>query len=260
MLHADSVTTNDTVQEYNSDASSLRVAPNCEHCKNLQDYKTICEEAANTLHQEIAQLKQQASSKRPPATPTRPPATQPKTTKERIKKTQKPKISFVDDSNAWNLYRHLDSTKTDNAVWVNAGCKIEDVNSRVHHMIKDNDIGVIHLGTNDALSTKSDNDCLADCSDAMDSILDYSVQTPLIVCSVPPTRNQRGQRRVPMINTLLKYKCNMNNRLLFVDTGLTLSAIGNDGVHLTDSGKAKLTRRIQCESLDFHRNVSSRHM
>ena len=90
----------------------------------------------------------------------------------------------------------------------------------------------------------------------MDSILDYSVQTPLIVCSVPPTRNQRGQRRVTMINTLLKYKCDMNNRLLFVDTGLTLG----DGVHLTDSGKAKLTRRVQCESLDFYRNVSSRHM
>ena len=145
-------------------------------------------------------------------------------------------------------------------MWVNAGCKIEDVNSRVHHMIKDNDIGVIHLGTNDALSTKSDNDCLADCSDAMDSILDYSVQTPLIVCSVSPTRNQRRQRRVTMINTLLKYKCSMNNRLLFVDTGLTLSDIGNDGVHPTDSGKAKLTRRVQCESLDFYRNVSSRHM
>ena len=92
--------------------------------------------------------------------------------------------------------------------------------------------------TNDALSTKSDNDCLADCSGAMDSLLDYSVQTPLIVCSVPPTRNQRGQRRVTMINTLLKYKCDMNNRLLFVDTGLTLSDIGNDGVHLTDSGKS----------------------
>ena len=153
--------------------------------------------------------------------------------------------------------------KTDNAVWVNAGCKIEDVNSRVHHIIKDNDIGVIHLGTNDALSTKSNNDCLADCSmcsDAMDSILDYSVQTPLIVCSVPPTRSQRGQRCLTMINTLLKYKCDMNNRLLFVDTGLTLSDIGNDGAHLTDSGKAKLTRRIQCESLDFYRNVSSRHM
>ena len=63
-----------------------------------------------------------------------------------------------------------------------------------------------------------------------------------------------------MINTLLKYKCDMNNRLLFVDTGLTLSDIGNDGVHLADSGKAKLTRRVQCESLDFYRNVSSRHM
>ena len=91
-------------------------------------------------------------------------------------------------------------------------------------------------------------------------IIGYVYVKPIIVCSVPPTRNQRGQRRVTMINTLLKYKCDMNNRLLFVDTGLTLSDIGNDGVHLTDSGKAKLTRRVQCESLDFYRNVSSRHM
>ena len=83
-------------------------------------------------------------------------------------------------------------------------------------MIKNNDIGVIHLGTNDALSNKSDNDCLADCSDAMDSIFDYTEQTPLIVCSVPPTRNQRGQRRIRMLNTLLQYKCDINNRLLFV--------------------------------------------
>ena len=111
------------------------------------------------------------------------------------------------------IHKSICDTKTDNAVWVNAGCKIEDVNSRVHHMIED--IGVIHLGTNDAFSTKSDNDCLADCSDAMDSILDYSVQTLFIVCSVPPTLSQRGQRRVTMINTLLKYKGDMNNRLLF---------------------------------------------
>ena len=117
--------------------------------------------------------------------------------------------------------------------------------SRARDMLKDSDIGVIHLGTNDDLSNRSDNDCLAECSDAMDSILDYSEQTPLIVCSVPPTRSKTGQRRVRMINTLLKYKCEMNNRLLFVDAGLTLSDIGNDGVHLTDSGKSKLTRRFQ---------------
>ena len=134
---------------------------------------------------------------------------------------------------------------TDTTVWVNAGCKAEDVKSRARDMLKDSDIGVIHLGTNNALSNRSDNDCLAECSDAMDSILDYSKQTPLIVCSVPPTRSKTGQRRVRMINTLLKYKCEMNNRLLFVDAGLTLSDIGNDGVDLTDSDKSKLTRRFQ---------------
>ena len=47
---------------------------------------------------------------------------------------------------------------------------------------------------------------------------------------------------------------------MFADTELTLSDIGNDEVHQTDSGKAKLTRRIKCESLDFYRNVSGRLM
>ena len=53
MLNADSISTNNTVPEYNSDASSLHVSPNCEHCKHLQDYITICEETANTLREEI---------------------------------------------------------------------------------------------------------------------------------------------------------------------------------------------------------------
>ena len=73
MLHADSVPTNNTIPEYNSDASSLHVSPNCEHCKHLQDYITICEETANTHREEIEKLKQHASSEIPP-TPTPPPA------------------------------------------------------------------------------------------------------------------------------------------------------------------------------------------
>ena len=71
MLHADSVSTYSTVPEYNSDASYLHVSHNCEHCKHLQDYITICEETANTLREEIEKLKQHASSKIPP-TPTPP--------------------------------------------------------------------------------------------------------------------------------------------------------------------------------------------
>ena len=238
MLHADSVSTNNTVPEYNSDASSLHVSPNCEHSKHLQDYITICEETANTLREEIEKLKQHASSEISPTPPTPtppppPPAVPTATTTEHRKKTTKPKIAVVGDSNARSLYKHLDHTVTDTTVWVNACCKAEDVKSRARDMLEDSGIGVIHLGTNDALSNRSDNDCLAECSDAMDTKLDYSEQTPLIVCFVPPTRSKTGQRRVRMINTLLKYKCEMNNRMLFVDAGLTLSDISDDGVHLT---------------------------
>ena len=89
MLHADSVCTNSTVPEYNRDASSPHVSPNCEHCKHLQDYITICEETANTLHEEIEKLKQHASSEIPPTppTPTPPPAIPTATTKEHRRKT-----------------------------------------------------------------------------------------------------------------------------------------------------------------------------
>ena len=160
-------------------------------------------------------MKQHASLEIPltSPTPTSPPAIPTSTTNEHRKKTTKPKIAVVGDSNARSLYKHLDHTVTDTTVWVNAGCKAEDVKSRARDIPKDSDIGVIHLRTNDALSNRSDNDCLVECSDAMDSILDYSEQTPLIVCSVQPTRSKTGQRRVRIINTLLKYKCHFDSIL-----------------------------------------------
>ena len=159
-------------------------------------------------------MKQQTSSKSDtPHTPTPPPAIPTATTREHNKRTTKPKIAVVGDSNARNLYKHIDHTVTDNAVWVSVGCKLEDVKSRARDMLTSSYISVIHLGMNDALSSKSDNDYLSDVSDAIDCILDNTENTIRIVCSVPPTRSKTGQRRVRMINTLLKYKCEMNNVL-----------------------------------------------
>ena len=61
-----------------------------------------------------------------------------------------------------------------------------------------------------------------------------------------------GQRRVNMINSLLRYKCSMDNKLCFVNTKLTASDIGGDGVHLTDTGKDKLASSIHNATKDFY--------
>ena len=79
----------------------------------------------------LTDSKQASSKTNIQATPTSPPTTPPK---EHTRIAPKPKLSFVGDSNARNLSKHLYNTKTDNAVWVNAGCKMEDVKSQVHHM------------------------------------------------------------------------------------------------------------------------------
>ena len=136
-------------QHWVCDACSLHVSPNCEHCKHLQDYIIICEEAAKTLRDEIEKLKQQASLKSDTSpTPTPPPSIPTETTRKHHKRTTKPKIAVVVDSNGRNLYKHFDHTVTDNTVWVNAGCKLEDVKSRAHDMLKNSDVGVACRPTN----------------------------------------------------------------------------------------------------------------
>ena len=110
-------------------------------------------------------------------------------------------------------------------------------------MITDSDIAVVHIGTNDALGKSGDNDCLAQCRDSIDKI-HQSTTLPMLVCSVPPPRSMHCQRRMNKINSPVRYKCSMDNKLCFVSTKLTASDIGGDGIHLTDTGKDKLASSI----------------
>ena len=68
-----------------------------------------------------------------------------------------------------------------------------NLQNRAHHMVSGNDVAVLHLRTINALSDDSDNDCLSDCSYAIDRIQDSIGDIPLVVCAVPPTDNKQGQ-------------------------------------------------------------------
>ena len=153
-------------------------------------------------------------------------------------KTTKTKISIIGDSNTRRLNSQLNNKDrcADYTVWTNAGCRMQDLESRAHDMISGSDVGVIHLGTLDALSEDSDNDCLSGCSDGIDRIHDSTGNIPLVVCALPPTNNKRGQRRVNMIYTLLDYKCRTNSKLQFLNSKLTLQDISGDGIHLNETG------------------------
>ena len=113
-------------------------------------------------------------------------------------KTTKTKISIIGDFNTRRLNSHLNNKDwcADYTVWTNAGCRMQDLESRAHDMMSGSDVGVINLGTIDTLSEDSDNDCLSGCSDAIDRIQDSTGNIPLVVCALPPTNNKRGQRRV----------------------------------------------------------------
>ena len=180
----------------------------------------------------------------------------PKTTAKRttlpMGKTKRIKTSVVGASNTRNIHKFVKSEETDTVVWTNPRCRMQDLENRAHHMIaKDTDLAIIHLGTNDALNSEAEGQCLLNCSDALDCLESTTGDTPLLMCSVPPTRIARGQRRVQMINELIKFKCNKSNKMKFVDTGLTLSDIRKDGVHLTTAGKPKLGSVMRRAVQDF---------
>ena len=98
------------------------------------------------------------------------------------------------------------------------------------------------------------------CLIAVDRIQDSIGDIPLMVCVVPPADNKRGQRRVKLIKTLLKYKCSTNTNVQFLHSKLTLQDIGKDGIHLNDSGKQKLAMDIQNATQDFHSSHTCSHM
>ena len=123
---------------------------------------------------------------------------------------------------------------------------------------KDTDIVVVHLGTNDALNASTDGRCIVHADTALNNIelvhRDTHPSVPLLLCTLPPHRKEnKGQRLVEMLNHLFRRRCSGNSHLHFVETGLSLEDLDNDGVHLLKPGKAKLAKAILTASRDFTR-------
>ena len=55
-----------------------------------------------------------------------------------------------------------------------------------------------------------------------------------------------------MINDYLQFECSWNpERMHFVDTQITMTDIGRNGIHLKPTGKDKICRAIIGASMDF---------
>ncbi len=144
-------------------------------------------------------------------------------------------------------------------VYSNPGCRLQDIGSRVKDMTSDKtDVTVLHLGTNNALEKSSNTECRIQCLKALEVIESTHRQSrpdvPMLVCSIPPTDSRKGQLRVDDLNALLWSYCQRQSSIMtFLDTGVTLTDIGRDGVHLTLQGKVKVTSAIlSAIDQDFH--------
>ena len=253
--------------KYNPECSSIKGSPDCDKCEILQLYITYCEKVMSSMQEELSTLKakdihQNAQTTEPSMNQSKECNAKNRPNRKKQTKTTKTKISIIGDSNTRRVNSQLNNKDrcADYTVWTNAGCRMQDLESRAHDMISGSDVGVIHLGTIDALSEDSDNDCLSGCSDAIDRIHDSTGNIPLVVCALPPTNNKRGQRRVNMINTLLDSTCRTNSKLQFLNSKLTLQDISGDGIHLNDSGNYKLAMTIQKAAQGFHPTHTCVHM
>lgn len=171
-------------------------------------------------------------------------------------KACKTRLTVIGASNLRNVSSKLQTKDCDTIALVNPGCKVQDLQNRVQHMIhKNTDVAVLHLGTNNALSNESDRECMDSSYAALEMIEHHHIsahpEIPMLVCRVPPTANRRDQRRVDMLNALFKYKCEKSKTLRFLDTGLDLKDIGRDGIHLTPDGKNRLAQAILAGVQDF---------
>ena len=115
----------------------------------------------------------------------------------------------------------------------------------------DADIIAINLGTNDALNATVEGHALLGVKSVIDKVK-YNLNDPLIICSNPPTMDKYANRTRRMINDYLQFECSRNPaQMHFVDTHITMTDIGGDGIHLKPTGKDKLCHAILRASLNF---------
>ena len=126
----------------------------------------------------------------------------------------------------------------------NMASRIQDMDAK-----DDADIIAINLGTNDALNATVEGHALLEVKSAIDKIK-HDLNNPLIICSVPPTRNKYANRTRRMINDYLQFECSRNPaQMHFMNTHITMTDIGC--IHLKPTGKDKLCRAIIGASMDF---------
>ena len=176
---------------------------------------------------------------------------------------RKAKVTVVGASNMRDLSANLQTSDVDTLTYTNPGCQLHQMAARLPSMIdRDTDIAVLHLGTNDALNSPSDSQCLCDADEALKSITRTHQHTrpdvPMFVCAVPPTRNRKAQPRVDMLNDLYRWHCARSVNLHFVDTGLSTRHLAKDGIHLTPEGKSWLASSIITATRDFRMAVPLR--
>ena len=118
---------------------------------------------------------------------------------------------------------------------------------------KDTDVAVLHLGTNGALKAVTDGQCVLNADSALQNIniehvhLRTRPDIPILVCVVPPTTLQSGQRHVAMLNSLLQCRCTQSRHIHYVETNLSTGDLSKDGVTPHNCGKKLNWSRSLCQ-------------
>lgn len=119
---------------------------------------------------------------------------------------------------------------------------------------KDSEALVVHLGTNDILNASSEGQALLRISDALEDTKKRS-SVPIIVCAVPPLKDNRANRIRTQVNHYLRHHCEKSRgKLLFVDPGLNRHDLERDGIHLTSNAKDLLCGSITAAAVGFLRD------
>lgn len=173
----------------------------------------------------------------------------------------KPKVhaAVIGASNMRSMGSRLQSSELDSTVWVNPGCGFQHVDTRTRNMTTDKtDVVVVHLGTNNCVSDETEGQSMIHCLRALNTMERAHRDMPVIMCSVPPTRDPQAQVKVDNMNALIQQRCDMSHNMDYLDTNLTLNDIGRDGIHMTASGKDKLAMKIKIRLQSFQKDRSLR--
>ena len=164
-------------------------------------------------------------------------------------------MKSIGDSNLRDCGSRLNTSHVQNISWVYPGANFSSMAPCIQDKdSKETDFIAVNLGTNDALNTAIDGHALLGIKKVVDS-LKRSVNTPLLICAVPPTLDLYANKTRSMINDYLQFECSRNShQMRFVDADISLKDIGQDGIHLKPEGKDKLCRSILTAALDFTRD------